>query len=231
MNYPETVKDRILIADENVRGYICSLEPDLPEDIAEIEKKALTDGVPIIKKDAGQFLRYVIKDTAPESILEIGTAVGFSASLMNYWSDKEVRITTLEKMQERISEAKANFEKLGISGRIRLIEGDAAENLEKLCEEGTYFDFVFLDAAKAQYGIYFESIKKLTKKGSVILTDNILQEGSVAQSKFSVTRRDRTIHKRMREYIKTVFDDKCFVSTIVPIGDGMLLTKKVRDND
>jgi len=219
-----------LIIDENVQGYLRSLEPDLPEELAEIENFGHLNEVPIIKKDAQQVLRFLIKDLKPKKILEVGTAIGFSASLMNYWSEGKCEITTLEKVPEKIELAKANFSKLKIADSVRLIEGDAAESLKALVDSGEKFDFVFLDAAKAQYSVYLESIEQLLTKNGVLLTDNILQEGSVAQSKFSVTRRDRTIHKRMREFIKSLFDNEAFNSMIIPIGDGMLLCKK-NDND
>lgn len=214
-----------MIIDENVSGFIRSLEPDLPDMLNTIETEGKLNEVPIIKKDAQSVLRFVINSYRPKKVLEIGTAIGFSACYMA-WVSSEISITTLEKDENRIITARENIKKTNFSDRISIIEGDAAESLEMLVSKGESFDMVFLDAAKAQYGVYFELVKKLLVPDGILLTDNVLQEGSISASKFSVTRRDRTIHKRMREFIKTVYGDEEYFSMMIPVGDGMMLSQR-----
>ena len=215
-----------MIINDSVSGYIRSFEPDLRKELSEVEKEGNNNNVPIIKKDAQSVLRYLIKSNKPEKILEIGTAIAFSTCYMAEFSDNDSEITTIEKSPERISDAKRNIIKCGFENRISVIEGDAAEVLSNLCEQGMKYDFIFLDAAKAQYGVYMTYIDNLLLDGGILLTDNILQEGSVADSKFSITRRDRTIHLRMREFISDMMKSQLYDSVIIPIGDGMLLSHK-----
>ncbi len=218
-----------MILDENVQGYIRSLEPELPPVLLEIEEYAHKNAVPIIKKDAQSMLRFLMKSERPKRILEIGTAIGFSALFMLN-CNPGCEIVTLEKDEARIAEAKKNIRKFAensyYNDNIRIMCGEAIDSLKLLCEDGTGFDFVFLDAAKAQYSQYMTYIRQLQGINGVLLTDNILQEGSVAESKFSVTRRDRTIHKRMRDFIAELMDDKDYASVIIPLGDGMLLSRR-----
>lgn len=214
-----------MIIDSNVSSYIKSFEPDLPDYLTELGEYGRRNEVPIIKKDAESLLRFAICTFKPENILEIGTAIGYSASYMLHFAP-DAKLTTLELSEDRIKDAKNTFKKNGLEDRVTLIEGDASETLSSLAEAGNEFDFVFMDAAKAQYSIYFEYIKKMLVSGGVLLTDNILQEGSVCESKFSVTRRDRTIHKRMRDFIRELMQDESFNSCIIPIGDGMLLSTR-----
>ncbi len=215
-----------MIINESISGYIRSFEPDLRKELSEVEKAGLINKVPIIKKDAQSVLRYLINTNRPERILEIGTAIAFSTCYMAEFSDENTHITTIEKLPERVSDAQINIRKCGFEEKITLLEGDAAEILKKLSESDIKYDFVFLDAAKAQYGVYMTYINKLLANGGILLTDNILQEGSVADSKFSITRRDRTIHLRMREFISDMMKSQQYDSVIIPIGDGMLLSHK-----
>ena len=219
-----------MILDENVQGYIRSLEPELPEILKEIESYAHENLVPVIKKDAQSFLRYMMITEKPLHILEIGTAIGFSALFMQYYNPA-AEIVTLEKDEARLEIAGKNTEKFAKNSNydvnIRIMRGEAVDSLKKLLDEGRKFDFVFLDAAKAQYAQYFEYIDRLLTDRGTLLTDNVLQEGSVAESKFSVTRRDRTIHKRMREFVELLMKKDNYASVIVPLGDGMLVSRRI----
>jgi len=205
-------------------GYISSFEPELDINLKEIEKYGIDNGVPIIRLSSRSVLRFLIKSRKPGRILEIGTAIGFSACYMAKYSEPGTKIKTIEKMPERAKIAAENIKKTNNSDIISLYEGDACEIMEKMCEEGEKFDFVFMDAAKAQYSNYLKYIRKLLVSDGILLTDNILQEGSVAQSKFSVARRDRTIHQRMREFLDEMMRSDEFNSMIVPVGDGMLIS-------
>ncbi len=225
-----------LLCNPHISDYICSLEPDLPTVLAEIERVAIETEVPIIRKEAQGLLRFLLKTKKPKRILEIGAAVGFSACFQFCCTEGSSDIITIEKVPDRICAAKKNISEFlddyrsshsGMKGSISLVEGDAAEVLDRMVNAEECFDVVFLDAAKAQYPVYLPKIMALLPVGGMLITDNVLQEGSVAESKFTVTRRDRTIHLRMREYIDALFHDECLASVILPLGDGMTVTTKL----
>ena len=193
---------------------------DFSEDVLDtIEKEALESEVPIIRKDTQGYLRFLLEALKPKNILEVGTAVGFSAILFARHTD--AKIITMENYEPRIPVAKENFKRAGVEDRIRLIEGDAAESLNNI--EGD-FDFVFIDAAKGQYGVYLEKIMPHVHPGSVIVCDNILFDGNILESKYAVERRDRTIHKRLRDFIYDMCHDERFTTAILSVGDGLLLS-------
>jgi len=159
----------------------------------------------------------------PKRILEVGTAIGFSALFMREFMPKDGHITTIEKYEKRIPLAKENFKRFDTDERITLIEGDAADVLKRL--EGP-FDFVFMDAAKGQYIHFLPEVLRLLETGGVLLSDNVLQDGDIIQSRFAVTRRDRTIHKRMREYLYTLKNHEQLETAILTLGDGVALSVK-----
>ena len=138
--------------------------------------------------------------------------------------DSEAKIITIENYEKRIPIAKENIRLAGKSDVIQLLEGDALVIMPSL--EENQFDFVFMDAAKAQYINFLPEVLRLMKKGAVLITDNILQEGDLIQSKYVVRRRDRTIHKRMREYLKVVKNHPELETSIIPIGDGITISVK-----
>ena len=185
----------------------------------EIEKEALETDVPIIRKDTQGYLRFLMELLQPKRILEIGTAVGFSAILMAKHS--EASIVTMESYEPRIPIARNNFKRAKVEDRIQLIEGDAYDRLDDV--DGV-FDVVFVDAAKGQYSKYIEKVMPHVKKGSVIVCDNILFDGDILESRFAVERRDRTIHKRMREFLYDMNHDERFTSAVLSVGDGLLLS-------
>ena len=210
-----------MIVDERIVTYMHSLEKTNNNVLEEIEQQAHIDGVPIIRKEMESFLRVMLTITKPKRILELGTAVGYSAILMSEAIEKDASIITIENYEKRIVQARDNFKKADI---ITMLEGDAMEIMPGL--EGDSFDFVFMDAAKAQYIHFLPEVMRLMKKGAVLITDNVLQEGDIIQSKYVVRRRDRTIHKRMREYLEVVKNHPELETTIVPIGDGITISVK-----
>lgn len=218
-----------MIVDERVVSYINSLEQENNKVLAEIEREAHKDSVPIIRKEMESFLRVMLAVKRPKKILELGTAVGYSAILMSECMDKDAKIVTIENYEKRIPIAKENILKAGQSERIELLEGDALEIMPLLEKE--QFDFVFMDAAKAQYIYFLPEVLRLMKEGAVLITDNILQEGDLVQSKYVVRRRDRTIHKRMREYLEVVKNHPALETSIVPIGDGITISVKRNRRD
>ncbi|MCI7180112.1 MAG: O-methyltransferase [Schaedlerella sp.] len=212
-----------MIVDERIVTFINSLETENSIILEDIEKEALAASVPIIRKEMQSFLKVLLSIQKPTCILEVGTAVGFSALLMSEYAPQGCTITTIENYEKRIPIARENFRRAGKEGQITLIEGDAAEVLKKL--GGTY-DFIFMDAAKAQYIHYLPEVLRLLKDGGVLVSDNCLQEGNVIESRFAVERRDRTIHARMREYLYEIKHNEQLITSILPLGDGVAVSVK-----
>lgn len=212
-----------MIVNERIVAYINSLDTGNSQVLNEIEARAIKDEVPIIRKEMENFLKVMLSLKQPKAILEVGTAVGFSAILMSENMPQGCHITTIEKYEKRIPVAKSNFELAGKNDVITLLEGDALEIMKGL--EGE-FDMIFMDAAKGQYINFLPEVKRLLSKGGLLISDNVLQEGDIVESRFGVTRRNRTIHQRMREYMYALTHDDELVTSIVPIGDGVTLSVK-----
>lgn len=212
-----------MIVNERVVAYINSLDCGNSDICNTIEKEAIADEVPIIRKEMGNLLKVLLQLVQPERILEVGTAVGYSSILMSENMPENCKITTIENYDKRIPVAKNNFKRAGQEDVITLIEGDALEVLKTL--EGPY-DFIFMDAAKGQYINYLPDVKRVLRKGGLLISDNILQEGEIVESRYAVTRRNRTIHTRIREYVYELTHSEDFVTSIVPIGDGITLSVK-----
>lgn len=206
---------------ERLNVYLSSLQQDNTPILNEIEKEALATYVPIIRKDMQQFLKVMLSLKQPRNILEVGTAVGFSAILMATYGPKDCKITTIENYEKRIPIARENFVRANVDDRVELLCGDAEEILPTL--DDTY-DFIFMDAAKGQYINFWPELCRLSKSGTVIITDNVLQDGDILESHFIVERRNRTIHKRMREYLYEISHDDKYETTILPVGDGVSIT-------
>ena len=212
-----------MIVDERMVTFIHSLETENSEILETIEKEALETFVPIIRKEMQSFMKVLLAIQKPLSILEVGTAVGFSALLMSEYAPKECKITTIEKYEKRIPIAKENFRRAGKEEQITLLEGDALEILKGL--DGKY-DFIFMDAAKAQYINYMPEVLRLLEKGGVLVSDNVLQDGDIIESRFAVERRNRTIHSRMREYLYRLKHEEQLLTSIIPLGDGVAISTK-----
>ncbi len=212
-----------MIVEQRYVDFMNSLEREDYPYLEELERYALATEVPIIRKEMQSFLKTLITMNKPRQILEVGTAIGFSALLMSEYMPKDGHITTIEKYEKRIPLARANFEKNGKADKITLIEGDATEVLASL--EGE-FDLIFMDAAKGQYIHFLPDILRLLKKGGVLLSDNVLQDGDVIESRYAVTRRNRTIHGRMRDYLYELKNHEMLQTSILPVGDGITLSVK-----
>ena len=212
-----------MIVDERMVTYIRSLEVPESAVIEAIEQEALRDGVPIIRKEMQSFLKVLLMIKRPMRILEVGAAVGFSSILMSEYMPEGGHITTIENYDKRIPIARANFKRAGKEEQIDLIEGDALEVMHGL--EGPY-DLIFVDAAKGQYINFLPEIKRLMPDNGMLLTDNVLQDGDVIESRFIVERRNRTIHSRMREYLYALTHDKELTTVILQLGDGAAVSIK-----
>ena len=215
-----------MIVDNRITEYLHSLEKSRGELLDTIEKKAVEEGVPIIRSETAALLRSLTAALRPENILEIGTAVGYSALQMCQVMPENCHITTIEKYEKRIPEAKENFRKAGEESRITFLEGDADMWLKEL--KGKQFDLVFMDAAKGQYLNWLPLLLDLMPVGAVLISDNVLQDGDVVQSRFAVQRRNRTIHSRMREYLYELKHMEEFETAVIPIGDGVTISTRIR---
>ena len=206
-----------MIVDERMRTYINSLNTGNTDFLEELEQTALETGVPVIRREMQSFIKTLLAMKKPKRILEVGTAVGFSTLLMCEYGPSDLKITTIENYEKRIPIAKENFKKAEREEHITLLEGDAGEILKTL--SGTY-DFIFMDAAKGQYINWLPDILRLMEKGSVLVSDNVLQEGDIIESRYLVERRNRTIYKRMREYLYELTHNPILVTSVLPVGDG-----------
>ena len=212
-----------MIVDERMVAFINSFDTDNTPFLDELEKYAKETDVPIIRKEMQTFLRFLLQFAKPKNILEVGTAIGFSALLMSEYAPKDCKITTIEKYEKRIPIARENFKKTGKEEQITLYEGDAADVLKEL--QGSY-DLIFMDAAKGQYIHFMPDILRLLAPGGLLISDNVLQDGDVIESRFAVTRRNRTIHSRMREYLFELTHHPLLETCILPVGDGITLSVK-----
>lgn len=212
-----------MIVDERIVTFINSMETENSKILETIEREALDTYVPIIRKEMQSFLKVLLTIQKPMRILEVGTAVGFSALLMSEYAPERCKITTIEKYEKRIPIALENFKRAGKENQITLIEGDALDVLKSLEES---YDFIFMDAAKGQYIHYLPEVLRLLEDGGTLISDNVLQEGDLIESRFAVERRNRTIHARMREYLYELKHKEALVTTILPLGDGVALSTK-----
>ena len=208
---------------DRLSSYINSLYSGNTPLLDRIEREALQNKVPVIRREMQSLLRTLLEISKPSDILEIGTATGFSAVFMCTYTAPDTKITTIEKYDKRIPEAKRNFRRAGVEDRVTLLEGEAGDFLRTMDQR---FDFIFMDAAKGQYIHFLKDVERLLVPGGVLLSDNVLQGGDVLESRFAVERRDRTIHARMREYLYALTHDPGLVTTVLEIGDGAALSVK-----
>lgn len=207
---------------ERISSFVRSMAKEDEGELRELYRDAVRRGVPVIRPEARELLKTQLMIKKPKGVLEIGTAVGYSSIYMTGFLPAESKITTLELSEERTAEARANIEHFGRQSQIEVICGDAAETLKTLPDAA--YEFAFVDAAKAQYIYYLPEVLRVLKPGSVILSDNILQEGEVLESHFLVEKRNRTIHDRMREYLYVITHDARLETAILPVGDGMAIS-------
>ena len=212
-----------MIVDERMTIFIDSMDPGNTEFLNQLERYSKETNVPIIRPSMQSLLKLLLQMKQPKKILEVGCAIGFSALLMSEYGPGDCHITTIEKYEKRIPVAKENFKKAGKEKQITLLEGDAMEILPEL--DGS-FDFIFMDAAKGQYIHFLQDILRLLSPGGILISDNVLQDGEIIESRFAVTRRNRTIHSRMREYLYTLKNHPLLVTSILPVGDGVTISVK-----
>ena len=213
-----------MITDERITSYINSLNCEKLGVLGDIEREALEAEVPIVRMETRSFIRTLLNIKKPMKVLEVGTAVGFSAIYMSMFIPEGGHITTIENWAPRVIKARANFDRTDTGDKITLIEGDATEVLHDLNEK---FDLIFMDAAKGQYINFLPDVIRLMQDDGVLISDNVLQDGEVLDSKFVVERRNRTIHARMREYLYELTHNELLDTSVIPIGDGVALSVKL----
>ena len=210
-----------MIVDERMVTYINSLDMGNTPLLNEIEKEAKADLVPVIRREMQSFLKVLLAIHRPLRVLEVGTAVGFSALLLCEYGPENMQVTTIEKYEKRIPIARENFRRAGRENQITLLEGDAADILKELQES---YDLIFMDAAKGQYIHFLDDVLRLMKPGSVLVSDNVLQGGDIIESHYAVERRNRTIYKRMREYLYELKHNDKLLTSVIPLGDGVTVS-------
>lgn len=215
-----------MLIQERMAVYLNSLDSGNGAFLDALERRAHAQNVPIIRQDMQSFLKVLLAIKAPESILELGTAVGFSAILMALNTASDCHITTVENYEKRIPQARENFRAAGMEQKITLLEGDALEVMRGLSGP---FDLIFMDAAKGQYIHYLPEALRLLRTGGVLVSDNVLQDGDIIESHYAVERRNRTIYKRMREYLYVLKHTDGLLTSIAAVGDGAAVTVKLRD--
>lgn len=213
-----------------IRSFINSFNKDDENEIlAEIYYNAKRHGVPVIREDMKELIRLLLLINKPKKILEVGTAVGYSASFMVDVLKKDVSIDTLELDHERVLVAKDNIKRLEFEDNINIIEGDAEKSLKNLSKSDiNIYDMIFIDAAKGQYMIYLDEALKMSKPGTVIISDNILEDGKIIESHFLVEKREITIHDRIREYLYRLKNDDRLSTDILSVGDGAAVSLVVK---
>ena len=211
--------------DERLTTYINSLDTGNTEFLEQLERYAHETYVPVIRREMQSFLKVLLAIKKPMKILEVGTAIGFSTLLMCEYGPAGCQITTIENYQKRIPIARENFKKSGYENQITLLEGDAKDILKELEES---FDLIFMDAAKGQYIHFLPDVLRLLRTDGVLVSDSVLQGGDILESRYLVERRNRTIHKRMREYLYTLKHHPQLVTAVLPVGDGITVSSKIQ---
>lgn len=213
------------VTEEYLNGYLRTIQPYYDGVLGEIQKEATEANVPIIPHETARFLSVILSIKKPVNILEIGTAVGFSSGLMSQYLQEGGTVTTIDRFEVMLKDARVNITRMGLENTINIIEGDAADVLPKLT--GPY-DVIFMDAAKGQYSQFLPHCIRLMPIGGLLIADDVLQGGDIAKSRFSIPRRQRTIHKRMRNFLWDISHNDCLESSIIPIGDGIAMCYKIK---
>lgn len=198
-------------------------QKQLHGELGKLEEEAHEEGVPVIPHETVVFLQFLLGQLKPTEILEIGTAIGFSSSLMANYVGEEGHVTTIDRFDVMIRRAKATYKRLGNEEKIHLLEGQAADILPTLT--GPY-DFIFMDSAKSKYIEFLPDCLRLLRKGGVLMVDDIFQAGTILQPIEEIPRNQRAIHRKLNEFLKVIMDHPDLTSTLLPLGDGVVLITK-----
>ena len=216
------------VTDDYINSYLRTIQPHYDGVLGEIEKESRDAQVPVIPHETARLLSVLLTMKKPKNILEVGTAVAFSSGLMSRYLQDGGTITTIDRYELMLQDARKNIARMGLEDTIKSLEGDAADILPTLT--GPY-DVIFLDAAKGQYSAFLPHCLRLLPVGGLLIVDDVLQGGDIAKTRFSVPRRQRTIHKRLRNFLWDISHNDALESSIVPIGDGLAVCVKIKETE
>lgn len=216
------------VTDDYINSYLRTIQPHYDGVLGEIEKESRDAQVPVIPHETARLLSVLLTMKKPKNILEVGTAVAFSSGLMSRYLQDGGTITTIDRYELMLKDARKNIARMGLEDTIKILEGDAADILPTLT--GPY-DVIFLDAAKGQYSAFLPHCLRLLPVGGLLIVDDVLQGGDIAKTRFSVPRRQRTIHKRLRNFLWDISHNNALESSIVPIGDGLAVCVKIKETE
>ena len=216
------------VTDDYINSYLRTIQPHYDGVLGEIEKESRDAQVPVIPHETARLLSVLLTMKKPKNILEVGTAVAFSSGLMSRYLQDGGTITTIDRYELMLKDARKNIARMGLEDTIKILEGDAADILPTLT--GPY-DVIFLDAAKGQYSAFLPHCLRLLPVGGLLIVDDVLQGGDIAKTRFSVPRRQRTIHKRLRNFLWDISHNDALESSIVTIGDGLAVCVKIKETE
>ncbi len=215
----------MVIKDENLLNYINEVLPLRKGALGEVQKYGYDNDYPIIPKDSVALMSVVLSLVSPKEILELGTAIGFSACFMSDFLQKGGKVTTVDRYPQMIEEAKENIKRLNKTDCIRMIEGDINEVVSSLTGQ---FDVIFMDGGKGQYINILPDCLRLLRTGGILIADDILLDGEIGSYRLSVKRRNRTTWTRLREFIDALVNNESLETSILTIGGGMALCRKLK---
>lgn len=217
------------VVKEELLDFMRTQQKKLPGELGKLEEEAHVAEVPVIPHETVVFLKFLLGQIQPERILEIGTAIGFSSSVMATTIGENAHVTTIDRFDVMIEKAKKNYERLGLTDKVTLLEGQAADILPEL--SGPY-DFIFMDSAKSKYIEFLPECLRLLRKGGVLMVDDIFQGGTILLPDEEIPRGKRAIHRKLNEFLRVVMNHPDLTSTILPLGDGVILmTKEAEEID
>lgn len=211
------------VVKEELLDFMRTQQKKLPGELGKLEEEAHVAEVPVIPHETVVFLKFLLGQLQPERILEIGAAIGFSSSIMATTIGENAHVTTIDRFDVMIEKAKKNYERLGLTDKVTLLEGQAADILPEL--SGPY-DFIFMDSAKSKYIEFLPECLRLLRKGGVLMVDDIFQGGTILLPDEEIPRGKRAIHRKLNEFLHVVMDHPDLTSTILPLGDGVILMTK-----
>ena len=206
--------------------YLRKEQKQIPGELGQVQKEANENEVPIIPHETVVFMQFLLGQLKPKQVLEIGTALGFSSSLMAQYVGEEGHVTTIDRFDVMIRKAKKTYERLGLEDKVTLLEGQAADVLPTLT--GPY-DFIFMDSAKSKYIEFLPECLRLLKKGGVLMVDDIFQGGTVLDPIEEIPRNRRTIHRKLKRFLDVINNHPDLTTSLVPLGDGVALITKEAD--
>ena len=217
------------VVKEELLDFMRTQQKKLPGELGKLEEEAHVAEVPVIPHETVVFLKFLLGQIQPERILEIGAAIGFSSSVMATTIGENAHVTTIDRFDVMIEKAKQNYERLGLTDKVTLLEGQAADILPEL--SGPY-DFIFMDSAKSKYIEFLPECLRLLRKGGVLMVDDIFQGGTILLPDEEIPRGKRAIHRKLNEFLRVVMNHPDLTSTILPLGDGVILmTKEAEEID